>query len=449
MTWRGSLRRCDFSGSFATDVGASGPIYTRLMADDPLVTLALRFGAALGLGVLLGLERERTKDETGFAGVRTIGLISLLGGLAAWLEQVLFLPWLSLAVFAAVAALVTVSYAVTSRLGGVGITTEITALLAFLLGYLCLSGHVPLAAGLAVAVAAILALKQWLHRLAGRIQPTDVEATLQFAIVTLIILPLVPNENFGPPPLDVLNPWKIWLMVVLISGINFASYILVKIVGPEHGIGATGLLGGLVSSTAVTLGFAQRSRVQPEQSTALAAGILLAWTVMFVRVVVMVAVVSRAVAVKLAVVMGGLAVACLAMSWALRRRAATADTATVKAGENPFELRQAIQFGLLFGAVTFVAKAAQVYIGEAGLYLAGAIAGLTDVDAIALSMANLGASNPESVGPAAATIAIAAGANTLVKAGITAFMGAAPLRRLIVAATAALVVVGAALLFLT
>lgn len=413
------------------------------------VTFAIRFGTALGLGALLGLERERTKAAgLGFAGVRTIALIAMAGGLAAYFDGVLGLPWLALAVFAAVAALVTVSYAVTATRGEVGITTEVTAIIAFLLGALCLRGELQLAGGLAVATALILALKQWLHRLASRIEATDVEATLQFAIVTLIILPLVPDRTFGPAPLDVFNPYEIWLMVVLISGLNFASYILVKIVGPEHGIGVTGLLGGLVSSTAVTLGFAQRSRANPAQSAALALGILLAWTVMFVRIVVMVTIISRPLALRLAPVMGALACASVAICFLLWRRRQQAGTAHVAAGENPFELGQAIRFGLLFGAVTFLARAAQVYLGDGGLYLAGAIAGLTDVDAISLSMARLAAADTAAIGTAATTVVIATGANTLLKTGMAAYAGSAALRRLLLVATTVLTGVGSTLLAL-
>src|SRR4029453_84348 len=143
-------------------------------------------------------------------------------------------PWLGLAVFGATAALVVVSYAITAQRGELGVTTEVSALLAFVLGFLCVSGRGTAAAGLAVASGAILALKEWLHRLAGRIESADVEATLKFAIVSVIILPLVPDQNYGPPPLDVINPYKIWLMVVLISGLNFASYLLVKGVGAEQ-----------------------------------------------------------------------------------------------------------------------------------------------------------------------------------------------------------------------
>lgn len=414
------------------------------------LTLAMRFAAALGLGVLLGLERERTNvPERSFAGVRTFTLIALVGALAAYFQEILGLAWLALALFGALVALVVVSYAVTAKLGEVGITTEVSALIAFLLGWLCLLGQVPLAASLGVATVLTLALKNWLHRLAQRIEPADVEATLKFAIVTLIILPLVPNENLGPAPFDVINPHRIWLMVVLISGLNFTSYLLVKIFGAEHGIGLTGLLGGLVSSTAVSLGFAQRSRQQPEQSAALALGILVAWTVMFLRVVVLVAVIDRPLAAQLGVLVGGLALVnlliCLVLWQRSRARSASID---ISAGENPFELGQAVQFGLLFGVVTLAAKAAQVYLGDAGLYLAGAVAGLTDVDAIALSMANLAAADSSSLMPAARTIVVAVGANTLVKAGVAASLGDAQLRRLILPATAVLLVAGAVLLLI-
>lgn len=394
--------------------------------------------------MLLGLERERAKTETGFAGVRTFGLLALTGGVAAFVESPLAQPWLALAVFGAVAGLVIVSYAVTAQRGELGVTTEISALLAFLLGFLCVRGHVLTAAGLAVASGGVLALKEWLHRLAGRIEPADVEATLKFAIVSVIVLPLVPNQNFGPPPLDVINPYKIWLMVVLISGLNFASYLLVKGVGTEHGIGITGLLGGLVSSTAVTLGFAQRSRQEPGQAAALALGILVAWTVMFVRVALLVGAVNAAMAPRFGLLMAALGVPSLAICFLLARRQRTAETATVSAGANPFELGEAIRFGLLFGVITFVAKAAQVYLGDTGLYLAGAIAGLTDVDAIALSMAQLGLAEPANAEAAAATIAIAVASNTLVKTGMAAFLGAPGLRRVVVPAAGVILASGLA-----
>jgi uncharacterized membrane protein (DUF4010 family) len=395
--------------------------------DDPL---ALRFAVALGLGMLIGLERERAKGEEGGAGVRTFALIALAGAIAGYLEENLGLGWLALAIFVAVGALLISAYVLTSLHGDTGITTEVSALLAFLLGLLCAHGQLQVAAWVAVAMALMLALKDWLHRLARRIDASDVEATLKFAIVTLIILPLVPDQNYGPAPLDVLNPYKVWLMVVLISGLNFASYLLIKIVGAEHGIGIAGLLGGLASSTAVTLAFSQRSRQPGADASALALGILLAWTVMFFRVVVMTGLISGQLGLRLAVAMGALcAVSLGACFWLWRRRPAQ-ERGEVKPGQNPFELDQAIKFGLLFGIVVLVAKAAQVYLGEAGLYLAAGIAGLSDVDAITLAMADLARNEAQNLNVAARAIVIAALANTLVKSGLAAGLGSPELRRL-------------------
>ena len=285
--------------------------------DDPL---ALRFAVALGLGILIGLERERAKGEEGGAGVRTFALIALAGAIAGYLDRNLGLGWFALAIFVAVGALLISLYVLTSLRGDTGITTEVSALLAFLLGLLCAHGQLQVAAWVAVAMALMLALKDWLHRLARRIDTSDVEATLKFAIVTLIILPLVPDQNYGPAPLDVLNPYKVWLMVVLISGLNFMSYLLIKIVGAEHGIGIAGLLGGLASSTAVTLGFSQRSRQPGADASALALGILLAWTVMFFRVVVMTGLISGQLGLRLAVAMGALCVVSLGACYWLWRR---------------------------------------------------------------------------------------------------------------------------------
>jgi uncharacterized membrane protein (DUF4010 family) len=395
--------------------------------DNP--DLALRFAIALGLGMLIGLERERSKSEEGGAGVRTFALIALAGAVAGYLGRNLGLDWLALAIFVAVAALIIGMYVVTAAGGDTGITTEISALLAFLLGLLCAHEQQQLAAWVAVAMALLLALKGWLHRLASRIDASDVEATLKFGIVTLIILPLVPDQNYGPPPLDVMNPYKIWLMVVLISALNFTSYLLIKIVGAEHGVGIAGLLGGMVSSTAVTLGFSQRSRQPGEDASALALGIVLAWTVMFFRVIIMTAIINLDLGRRLAAAVGLMCAASLGACYWLWRRHRQRERGEVKAGSNPFELDEAIKFGALFGVVVLIAKAAQVYLGDAGLYLAAGIAGLTDVDAITLAMANLTVSDAGNLDAAARAIVIAVMANTLTKSGLAIGLGSPELRR--------------------
>jgi len=294
----------------------------------------------------------------------------------------------------------------------------------------------------------LLALKGWLHGLAKRIEPSDVEATLKFAIITLIILPLVPDANVGPTGLEVINPYKTWLMVVLIAGLNFIGYILVKVVGREHGFGITGLLGGLVSSTAVTLSFSQRSRNQPDMAAVLALAILLAWTVMFFRVVVEVSVVNFSLAKTLTLgmlVMGAVSLLICVFLW---RRGRSKETAEVESGNNPFELGDAIKFGLLFAVVIFVASAAQSYFGDTGLYLAGALAGLTDVDAIALSMADLAKQSPDNSVAAARTIVIAVISNTMVKCGMTIWLGAPSMRRTMIPITVALALSGVAAAYL-
>jgi uncharacterized membrane protein (DUF4010 family) len=406
--------------------------------------LAFRFGAALGLGLLLGLERERKRDaEMLFGGVRTFALISLLGAVGAFLQSELDQGWLVLAAFLAVSALVVVSYTTTAARGELGITTEISALLAFIVGALCGWDKVAVASVVTVVCLLLLTLKDYLHRLARRVELEDVEATLKFAVISVIILPLLPNETFGPPPLDVINPYKIWLMVVLIAGLNFLGYVLVKVFGNEHGLVVAGILGGLVSSTAVTLSFSQRSRQEPTLSSAFVLAIVVAWTIMFLRVVVIVGMVNLALVGDLAIALGLMAAAGLIVSLALWRRTRFHGKGVVTAGTNPFELSEAIKFGLFFGMVTVVARAAEVYLGETGLYIAGALAGLTDVDAISLSMANLAAAEPENLTVAARTILIAVVSNTLVKTGMAVFLGAPALRRTLLLATLPLLIAAA------
>jgi uncharacterized membrane protein (DUF4010 family) len=406
--------------------------------------LTLRFAAALGLGILLGLEREHTHPgDTAFGGVRTFALLTLLGGITAHLEAELGLEWVLAVSMAAVAALLTVSHLVTAPRTGPGITSEVSALLAILLGGLCVWGYVALAGAITVATVALLSLKGWLHRLADRIERADIEATIKFAIITLIVLPLLPHRSYGPDGLQVINPYQIWLMVVLISGLNFVSYILIKVMGPEHSMRLTGLLGGLVSSTALTLGFAQRSRQEPGYARALALGILVSWTVMLARVAVVLLVVNPPLAAALAPGLGLLAVASLLSSALLGRGAGTPGTSTIPARANPFELGPAIRFGLLFGVIHFAAKAAEKYLGTAGLYLTGAAAGLTDVDAITLSMADLAARSPLSASAAARTVLIAILSNTVMKAGMAAVLGHPALRRAILPYAALILAAGA------
>ncbi len=407
------------------------------------IELATSFGTALGLGLLLGFERQRAQAAgEGFAGARTLALISLLGAVSTHLQIHLQMSWIVPVAFMGVTSIALASYWFTARQGDLGATTEVSALLTFFIGALCVAGESALATAIAVCALLLLSIKSWSQETAKHIEAADVEAILKFLIITVIILPLLPDHAYGPPPMNVLNPYKIWLMVVLISGLNFASYVLVKVLGQEHGVPVTGILGGLVSSTAVTLGFSQRSRHEPEQSSSFALGILVAWTIMFFRVLIAVAVINPDLAQRLGLGIGIMGFVSLLACAFLYTRRAEGEKGQVKSGSNPFELSEAVKFGLLFGLVTVVAKAAQVYLGSAGLYIAGAVAGLTDVDAIALSMANL-AAQPDMLGVAARTILIAILANTVTKTGMAASVGSPELRNRILPLATLLLLAGA------
>jgi uncharacterized membrane protein (DUF4010 family) len=394
-------------------------------------TILLRFGTALLIGVLIGAEREfaRLKEDVkSFAGVRTFPLISLLGCSAGLLTD-LTSAW-TLAVLALLlAVLIALAYTFDAREGRVGLTTEIASLVVFVCGALCYWDYLELAAALAVVTFGFLTLKPQLHGLAARISSEDLYATLKFAIISLIVLPVLPNQTYGPEPFDAFNPYRTWLMVVFISGISFLGYVMIKVVGSKRGIGLTGLLGGLVSSTAVTLSFSERSQDHPELARPFALAITLAWTMMFGRVLVEVAVLNQALLQALWLPMGAGMLAGVAFCVIYYFGRHTDQGSEVKLA-NPFELGPAIKFGILYAVILVAAKAAQFYFQDAGLYAASALAGLADVDAISLSMAELaGAAGGVVTSTAARAVVLAAISNTIVKGGIAISMGSKSLRR--------------------
>ncbi len=396
-----------------------------------ITDLALRFGIALLIGTLIGLEREHARmrdDIRSFAGVRTMPLIALLGCSAALLTE-LHGEW-SFAILAAlVGILIAIGYSFGAREGRVGLTSEVAAIVVFVCGALCFWDHMELAASLSVVTFGLLTTKPQLHGLAQRISSEDLYATLKFAVISLIILPVLPNQTYGPPPFDSFNPYKTWLMVVFISGIGFLGYVLIKIVGSRRGIGLTGLLGGLVSSTAVTLSLSERSQDHPELARPFALAITVAWAMMFGRVIVEVAVLNRALLnalwLPLGIAMLGGLVFCV-LYYVTQR---TSESSEVQIA-NPFELGPAIKFGILYALILAVAKAAQFYFQDAGLYVAATVAGLADVDAITLSMADLaGAAGGVTLSTGARAVVLAVLSNTIVKGVIAMAVGPRALRR--------------------
>jgi len=413
---------------------------------DPAVDTSViwNFATALLIGAMLGIEREKHKRGEGasIGGLRTFILFSLIGALGGWLTQALATPWILVAVIVATAAAIVAGYLITARAGGesVGLTTELAAIAACLLGALATLGQRELAVALAVVVAASLAYKQPLHGLVDRLDPDDVFAGLRLLIATFIILPLLPDEPIDP--WGALNPQSLWILALLIASLSLVGYVATRLLGANRGIPLTGLAGGLVSSTAVTLSFARQSREREYAGAGsiLASGILLAWAMMFARVIIEVLVVNRSLLAIVATPFSLMAVVAAAFAWYFRRKAPSADTTEGIPLKNPFSLTSASKFAAFFALVLLVVKLVETYAPDRGLYYVAALAGTTDVDAITLSLAQYAREGSDAV--AARGITLAALSNTLVKGGIVAALGSESLRRPVLAATVAILAVG-------
>lgn len=396
-----------------------------------------RFAAALLIGALVGLEREFVQQRSGeqeFGGIRTFSLMALLGAVAAYLtEDFGFIVFV--AVYLGMILLLWASNLSTAVRGiEEGITSEIAALLVPLLGAMMIWDQAAVAGALGVITALILALKPRLHDLARRMSVADLRATLEFALISAVILPLLPNTGFGP--FGVLNPFQIWLLVVFVSGIGFFGYVLMKVLGTEQGIGITGLLGGLVSSTATTVSFAGRSKAHQQLSATLARGILLASSVMFPRVLVEVAVVNSSLFPRVIAPVGAMFAASVFVFIFLWR--GTGDGEKDEPGQvelsNPLRLQTAVTFGLVFAFVLVAVRAANEYFGSAGVYVASLLTGITDVDSITLSVSELALSNELEPQVASVAIVIASLVNTTAKGVMALVLGSVELRKTIVRA---------------
>ena len=391
-------------------------------------TLALfeRLAVALAIGLLIGLERgwherERSEGER-MAGLRTFGLSGLLGGVWALVAQGQGSLTLGLGFAAFAAVLILAHFQVVRQQdrGDYGITTVVAGLLTFGLGALAISGPMSLAAAAAVVATFLLGLKPVLHTWVRQLTQMELMATLKLLLISVVILPVLPDQGFGP--WQVLNPYAIWWLVVLITGISFVGYFAVKIMGPHRGVPLTGLFGGLASSTATTLSFSRLGRNQPNLHRLLAAGVAISSATMFPRVLLETAVVNRALLPELVLPMAAMTAigfGAAAILWRSAPRGATAGDMQLN---NPFEIWPALQFGALLAGIMLLAEAAQVWFGDAGIYLLAGISGITDVDAITLSLSRM-ARGDLSHEVASGAITLAAMVNTVVKAGLVMVVG--------------------------
>ncbi|MDP4115417.1 MAG: DUF4010 domain-containing protein [Bacteroidota bacterium] len=392
-------------------------VYT---STDGIISFFQRLGVAIFIGALIGLEREHSRplNKKTFAGLRTFTLMSIFGFTSAFLSSITSI-WIYFAIFLGFSALVTSAHILSSKEGRMGGTSEISTFLVFILGSLVFWKYLMLSSAIAVIITLFLSLKIQLHKFAGEINEEDIFAALKLAIITLIVLPLLPDKAYGP--LNILNPRQIWYMVIFISGIGFIGYVLIKLIGKTRGNAISGLLGGLVSSTAVTFSFARKSKLNSDLSSSLSLGILLASALSFFRMFVIILVVNSLILKVMWLPLSILAATGFIVSFFIAEKIKRTEQQQLNI-KNPFEITSALLFGLIFAIIIFLVKGAQVYFGSSGVFLISGLGGIISPDAIIISLAKLSGMGITAATAAAAVI-IASITNDIFKCCLVLFLG--------------------------
>jgi len=381
-----------------------------------MADLWLRFAASLGIGLLIGLERERHPSAK--AGVRTFALVALFGSLAAVLGQE-GAGWLVVTGLAVVAAMLIAAHAREPAADDPGTTTVVAAAVCYLLGVLAAMGDTTLAGALGIAVAALLYFKPEIEGFSLALKRHEQVSVLQFLVASVIVLPILPDRGFGP--YAVLNPRHVWLMVVLIAGIGLASYVALRVAGERHGVLLTGLLGGLISSTATTLLYAKRSTESPQIARLAGAVVPLANVVPLGRIALLAAVLAPALVPRLAPVLAAALLAGLISAAMLVRRVEPRADAPAAQTRNPAELATAMRFAAVYAPVLLASAWLSDVAGSGGFYLAALLSGLVDIDPILLSALNLFGDQRLEAAAAVNAIVLAWAANLAFKFGIVAW----------------------------
>lgn len=387
--------------------------------------VAIELAVALLLGALIGLERgweARTKKPgERIAGIRTHALTGLLGGISALLTETLS-PWIFPIMFLGLIGVALIAYrARTPATGDYSITGIIGLLLTFCFGAMAVAVDMALATAAAVVTALILDNKQEIHGILHKLEERELDAGLKLLLITVVMLPLLPNQGMGPG--GVLNPYEIWWMVVLIASVSFVGYFAVRVGGTEKGILFTSLFAGLSSSTALTLHFARQSKLAVALSPMFAAGILIACGTMFPRILIYAAIINPDLLAALiwpVTTMAAVLYLGAGLVWHRNRPELTVEQ--VHLHQNPLDLKSALVFGLLLTVILLLGEWLRRWLGDLGIYMLAATSGITDVDAITLSLTRMSQSSIAG-STAVLGIVIAASVNNLVKSLLAATIG--------------------------
>nr|WP_287938133.1 MgtC/SapB family protein [Algoriphagus sp.] len=389
----------------------------------------IRIAVALGIGGVIGLERQYSamkENSSGFSGVRTFSILVLLG-FAGGIFYHVFSPWVYGVILLGVVILQATSYWYTATQGDRGLTTELSSVFAFILGTLVLNGLIEISLFITVILVVVLSSKFRIKTIVGKITAEELYDFIRFVVLALLIFPFLPDETFGP--YQVLNFREIGWVVLLTSGLGLVGYILTKFLGANRGILVSGLVGGLVSSTAVTWVFAQKSKENPSLSSSCATAILAASSIMTIRVLIWTFIFNLALFEKLLlpvliVFLAGLGITVYIFA---KRKKELMDDQLIPL-KKPLDLKSALVFGAIYSAILLLVSYANENLGERGTFISSAIAGISDIDAITISVSKL-AGNQLIMQIAGISILIATISNTLVKMGIGIYAGSMELRK--------------------
>lgn len=398
-----------------------------------------------GVGLIIGLEREfNTHDEPAhIGGIRTFTLVALLGYCSAWIGKMSDMAVL-VAIIAGFSLLVGVAYYIQVQAGKTGLTTELALMMTLLLGIFNAFGLMRESVAIVVLMTLVLSLKEQLHSIIRQITEEELFAFIKFIVMALLVLPMLPDQSFGPQ--DLLNLRDMGWIVVLVLSLSFAGYLLLKFGSPNKGILLTAIIGGLFSSTMIAWVFSAKSRERKDLAPAFGSGIVLASSIMFIRVMILCLIFASEVAMSLFLPLLLMLLASLAPAWQVLKKNKGASEGPKLSPGNPLDIKNAIFFVLLYIAVTLFMHGSRQWLGTTMTYLSGALAGIADIDSITIATAKWASITPDSTRQAQVIILLAVMSNSVFKLLVSLFTGAAELRKPVLLGFGLVLVVGVGVL---